>query len=100
MTMPQPVSTGLAPQTLARLAEELETARLAHAERIADTPDHPDDISVAMYNRSVEAHEQVVAALERMEDGTYGICQNCQGPISDARLEAMPHAALCMACAR
>ena len=38
-------------------------------------------------------------ALAKFEQGTYGTCENCGGPIADARLEAMPMARLCMACA-
>lgn len=38
-------------------------------------------------------------ALERIEDGTYGICRKCDGPISDQRLNAVPYAPLCKACA-
>ena len=38
-------------------------------------------------------------ALRKIDDGTYGACENCGDPIPDARLEAMPTARLCMACA-
>lgn len=37
-------------------------------------------------------------ALERIETGTYGICQECGKEISRARLEAVPHARLCIEC--
>ncbi|KQX23577.1 hypothetical protein ASD39_05520 [Sphingomonas sp. Root50] len=38
-------------------------------------------------------------ALLRIERGDYGSCVRCGGPIGDARLEALPTASLCMACA-
>jgi len=38
-------------------------------------------------------------ALTKLDNGTYGICENCSRPIGDARLEAMPAARLCIACA-
>lgn len=38
-------------------------------------------------------------ALHRIETGSYGICMNCGEEISDARLNAVPHAALCRNCA-
>ena len=38
-------------------------------------------------------------ALTKIDDGTYGRCESCKGEIGDARLEAMPAARLCMACA-
>jgi RNA polymerase-binding protein DksA len=37
-------------------------------------------------------------ALDRVEAGTYGYCQNCSKPISRERLEAVPHARLCITC--
>jgi RNA polymerase-binding protein DksA len=37
-------------------------------------------------------------ALERVEHGGYGDCQNCGEPISRERLEAVPHAVLCITC--
>lgn len=40
------------------------------------------------------------AALGRIEDGEYGTCTQCGGAISEARLEAVPTAALCRNCAR
>jgi DnaK suppressor protein len=38
------------------------------------------------------------AALRRIEDGTYGICLECDESISASRLRAMPSAALCIRC--
>lgn len=40
----------------------------------------------------------VESALDRLDSGTYGICESCGGPIGEARLEAMPDATLCVAC--
>jgi RNA polymerase-binding protein DksA len=37
-------------------------------------------------------------ALRRIQDGTYGLCHSCGKPISQARLEAVPHARLCIEC--
>jgi DnaK suppressor protein len=37
-------------------------------------------------------------ALERIEEGTYGICQRCEQEISLKRLKAVPWAAYCLAC--
>ena len=38
-------------------------------------------------------------ALAKLDEGTYGICDGCGEAIALARLEAMPDAALCVACA-
>jgi len=37
-------------------------------------------------------------ALERVQAGNYGYCQECGNPISRERLEAVPHARLCITC--
>ncbi len=37
-------------------------------------------------------------AIERIEKGTYGLCHECAKPIGKERLEAVPHARLCITC--
>ncbi len=41
---------------------------------------------------------QLERALERIDDGSYGQCEDCLAPIPPARLEAYPAATLCIAC--
>jgi RNA polymerase-binding transcription factor DksA len=41
----------------------------------------------------------IQAALNRIEDGTYGICDNCGEDIGEARLAAVPEATRCVNCA-
>jgi RNA polymerase-binding transcription factor DksA len=43
-----------------------------------------------------EALDEVDAALERLDAGSYGVCEVCGKPIGTARLEAMPAARLCI----
>lgn len=43
-----------------------------------------------------ETLDEVDAALKRLDDGSYGICEVCGKPIGAARLEAMPAARLCI----
>lgn len=40
------------------------------------------------------------SALQRIKDGTYGVCQTCDATISNARLEAVPYTPICRNCAR
>jgi DnaK suppressor protein len=41
---------------------------------------------------------EIDRALAKIDAGTYGICEHCGQPIAEARLEALPYAALCVAC--
>jgi len=43
---------------------------------------------------------QIEGALERIEDGTYGLCEECGGKIPKTRLNAIPYATLCVRCAQ
>ncbi|HUT23914.1 MAG TPA: TraR/DksA C4-type zinc finger protein [Sumerlaeia bacterium] len=45
-----------------------------------------------------EALAQVMAAIERLEQGIYGVCMACGSKIGMARLRAKPDAHLCMQC--
>ncbi len=42
----------------------------------------------------------VERALDKLADGTYGVCDGCSSAIGDERLEAIPWATLCISCAR
>ena len=42
---------------------------------------------------------QIEASLERIEDGTYGNCEECGARIPKARLKAIPYANFCVRCA-
>lgn len=46
-----------------------------------------------------ESLEEVEAALAKLDEGNYGICEGCRQPIPAARLEAMPSARFCIECA-
>lgn len=40
--------------------------------------------------------EQIERAVDRIDDGTYGICERCGRPIEKARIKALPYARLCI----
>ncbi len=43
---------------------------------------------------------EVDAALVRLDEGTYGVCERCGAAIAPGRLEARPTARTCITCAR
>jgi RNA polymerase-binding transcription factor DksA len=44
--------------------------------------------------------EEIRDALERLRQGTFGRCENCETAIPKARLKELPYARFCVACAR
>ena len=53
------------------------------------------------------AHQQIEGmvgkideALEKINEGTYGVCESCGDPIQPERLEALPYATRCIECQR
>ena len=56
--------------------------------------------TLALVEQLHEHRREIKAALERMESGTYGKCQNCGQDIPFERLEARPAAPLCVNCAQ
>lgn len=42
--------------------------------------------------------DAIEVALEKIEDGTYGVCEECGVKIPKARLNAIPHASMCVKC--
>jgi len=53
---------------------------------------------LAMIERLREQLADTNHALEKVDKGTYGICERCGEPIAPERLEALPAARLCMSC--
>jgi RNA polymerase-binding protein DksA len=56
------------------------------------------EISFATRERLVERANRLSAALERLNDGEYGICAECAERISPARLHAVPEVQNCVRC--
>ena len=50
----------------------------------------------ALLQQSSSGLAQVEAALQRIEDGTYGLCAVCREPIVEGRLEARPWTPFCI----
>mgnify|MGYP005624280575 CR=1 FL=1 len=53
---------------------------------------------LALERRLYNSLEDLDKALKKIEEGTYGICENCGQPIDPARLEVLPQAVLCLNC--
>ena len=56
------------------------------------------DFAVMQINRNARALRDIEAAIERVDDGSYGICGDCEDPINPRRLAAIPWATLCVRC--
>ncbi|GAA3238018.1 hypothetical protein GCM10020256_57980 [Streptomyces thermocoprophilus] len=53
---------------------------------------------LALAANAREMLEQTERALERLDEGAYGLCENCGNPIGKARMQAFPRATLCVEC--
>jgi DnaK suppressor protein len=58
------------------------------------------EMNMALRRRTRRKINSLEEALRRFEEGTYGICERCGKEISAQRLEALPHARLCIECAQ
>jgi len=56
------------------------------------------EISFATRSLLVERAQKLAAALERLADGAYGLCDECGEPIAPARLKAVPEVTTCVRC--
>jgi DnaK suppressor protein len=68
--------------------EQIETVQLAGQREFA----------ARALERERESLLQIGAALRRIEEGEFGICLDCEEPISPKRLAALPWAAYCLHC--
>src|SRR5919197_1369179 len=114
-----PRSTGILNQKdLKRFKKMLEDSKLAllqsakktlMEESNFDTDDLPDEIDLAsseyaqsmvfrLRDREKFLLKKIDKALQRIDDGTFGVCERCDEEISPKRLEARPVTTLCIRC--
>lgn len=91
---------------------KLESAVLKRSQRdaagdLSAYSTHMDDLGADAMSREKDfqlasAEGRMVAliddALRKMDEGTYGECESCGGPIGRPRLEVVPHAVFCIQC--
>lgn len=85
------MSTPVAAEIVARREEPNDTADLAGQS-------HEEWIFLNQNAQNASLLRQVQEALERLDDGSYGVCGECERPISLKRLEAVPWAKYCISC--
>lgn len=66
------------------------------ADVATDTYDREFSLSLASSER--EALYELDDALKRIEEGTFGVCEECKSLIAKNRLKAVPYAKLCVKC--
>lgn len=60
---------------------------------------YEQEFTLSLMATEEDTLELIEAALQRIEDNTYGACLSCEGPIPKTRLNAIPHAPFCVKCA-
>ncbi len=83
---------------LHRIESDLDTTPNADFEERA-TERGNDEVLEELGASGLSEIRQIRAALDRVAQGTYGDCIDCGEEIDARRLELVPHAALCTACA-
>ncbi len=63
------------------------------------TDNFEQEFTLSLMENDGDALEQIEAALERIEEGNFGQCEECGAKIPKARLNAIPYTAFCVKCA-
>jgi RNA polymerase-binding transcription factor DksA len=82
-----------------QLAEQLDE-RPEFGLGTGSTGSYTWEMALARRDRVAEEIQTLQAALKRVNDGSYGQCENCGKPIDPERLEILPTTTLCSDCAR
>ena len=85
------MSTPVAAEIVARREEQNDMGDLAGQS-------HEEWIFLNRNAQNNSVLRQVEGALERIREGTYGTCADCEEPISQKRLDAVPWARFCISC--
>jgi DnaK suppressor protein len=90
-------------QVLRGIREDLKEDREGQKDDGRDTYDvaseeRDREINYLLSDRDRSKLNSIDQALERIDDGTYGICESCEGEITSERLKVMPFTRLCVQC--
>jgi RNA polymerase-binding transcription factor DksA len=64
------------------------------------TDNFEQEFTLSLMQNEEQLLGEIGAALERIKQGSFGQCEECQGAIPKARLQAVPYARHCVDCAR
>lgn len=72
-------------------------------DQVQDTADQAlasslEGIKIALHDNELDEYQMVLRALKMIDEGTYGICSECEEPISERRLKLFPNATRCLRC--
>ena len=86
---------------LSRLASIKRDVTQAHSGDSAEQAQERenDEVVDAIGNETAQSIRELQAAIERIDDGSYGICESCGEEIAPGRLSAIPEATRCVDCA-
>jgi DnaK suppressor protein len=79
--------------------KDVDAVRMPSEMADVGTDAYEQEITLGLLGNEEEVLQQIDAALERIENGSYGKCEECGRLIAKARLDAIPYAALCVRCA-
>ena len=68
------------------------------ADMASDT--YERELSMNIVTSEQELLYQIDDALKRLDEGAFGLCQQCSQPITMSRLKAVPYASMCITCQR
>jgi DnaK suppressor protein len=80
------------------LLEETGDLAIGSGDHLADsaTETYLRELDGGLEENAEHLLVEIEAALQRIEDGSYGLCSECGRPIGEERLEAVPYATLCI----
>jgi DnaK suppressor protein len=58
------------------------------------------EFTLGLIENERETLADIQAALNRIDQGSYGVCEDCGGPIAKSRLQVLPYTRVCIDCAR
>ena len=85
-------------KSVAAASGNLSTVPYHMADVGTDNFEH--EFTLGLIENEEEELREIDEALERMEKGTFGICEVCEKPIPKSRLKIIPYAKLCIECKR
>jgi DnaK suppressor protein len=97
-----------------QLTNKLQDLTIKITERLSEAVRDPEERAIDLYDVSTQSYSKeqlysscnrdretvlsIQAALEKLKNGEYGICDECEQVINEKRLKALPWVRLCLDC--
>ncbi|MFH0876602.1 MAG: TraR/DksA family transcriptional regulator [Candidatus Omnitrophota bacterium] len=90
----------IAEETLKKSQKDASGDISGYAFHMADvaTDNYDREFSLGLASKERDVLQEINLALQKLQEGAFGLCESCKKPIAQVRLKAVPYTSFCLKC--